>query len=796
MSYLKRFYRGLYPPNRWILLALLCLVLASLLLTFIVGVGRSLLAGDNRLSDPASLVMVAISPKAHPTPFPVSPDIYELWRNDASSFESMAAEVDQTFVLPARLKSQGLEEPITVALVTPNYFSTLGLRPVWGRTFLAPDQANGRVEAIISKSLWQAAFGADKGILGKPIAINRKIYSIAGIVEDSYPANTQIWLDCPLEVSKVLDSKLLITHYYTIWGRLKKGVSQYQAEAELDALPHEGVGLREPWKPMARSLTAALLERNILTAQMIALAAIAIFLISCGNVGIILLLRVLSRERDIALHYLLGATRSRMISTALAESLGLASIVILLVLGLMPLMRHVFLKLLPEDLAARSLAFDFPLLIITMLVSTVCVICPTLLTIGVVLRRNHAHLLHDNPNFVTPGARAVHSRGMLLTCQLSIAVSLSVVAFLLFSSARSITSAKLAWNPKNCIVIKENFVGERMAESSAQARYLQKVFEKLQAVPGVRNVGATTFLPLNDGHYVVSLRVPEISGASSAGAVAAEQVSASGGYFPAAGTILLRGRPFYSNDTSTSEPVMIVDETLAKQIGNGADVLGRLIDVEGVPRKIVGICAAAQFRGIKNGGDPLIYIPLTQTHLALPFGTVIVRLDHISPGILRSIQAEVETVDSSGVVKSVEFAENIVASALHIQTVTFYTAVLLAAFGFLLSIVGIAAVVAYSIKSQQHEIGIRLALGATPAQIIRIILQTSLTYVGIGLVAGLLLANWVSHQISMLIYGVKLFNIAIYASVSGALIFCIAAVIFMEGRRLATHRILSLLRAS
>ena len=405
MNCLKRFYRGLYPPNRWVLLALVCLVLASLLLTFIAGMARSLLAGDSRLNDPASLVMVAVSPKAHPTPFPVGPDTYELWTNNASSFESIAAEVSQTFVLPARLKPQGLEEPATVALVTPNYFSTLGIRPVWGRTFL-PDQTNA-VEALISQSLWQDTFGSDKGVLGKSIAVNRKVYSIAGVMEDSYPAGAQIWLDCPLEVSKVLDSKLLITHYYTVWGRLKKGVSRYQAEAELDALPHEAAGLREPWKPIVRSLTAVLLSRNSVTAQMIVLAGISIFLISCGNVGIILLLRALSRRRDIALRYLLGARRSRMINAALAESLGLASIVMLLVLGLMPWTRHVLLKLLSQDLAARGLAIDFPLLAITMLVSTICVICPTLLTMGVVLRRNHGHLLHDDPNFVTPDARAV-----------------------------------------------------------------------------------------------------------------------------------------------------------------------------------------------------------------------------------------------------------------------------------------------------------------------------------------------------------------------------------------------------
>lgn len=796
MSYLNRFYRGLYPLNHWILLALLCLVLASLLLTFIVGMARSLLTGDKRLSDPASLVVVAVSPKTHLTPFPVSPDTYELWAHNANSFESMAAEVSQTFVLPARLKPHNLEEPVTVALITSNYFSTLGMQPVWGRTFLAPDQANGEVEALISQSLWQDAFGADKSILGKSIAINRKMYNIAGVMKDSYPAGAQIWLDCPLEVSKVLDTKLLITHYYTVWGRLKKGVSQYQAEAELDALPHEAAGMREPWKPMVRSLTAVLLSRNSVTAQMIVFAGISIFLISCGNVGIILLLRTLSRERDIALRYLLGATRKHMLLAALVESVGLASIVVLLVFGLMPLLRHAFLKLLPQDLAAGGLSIDFPLLAIAMLVSAICVTCPTLLTMGVILRRNHAHLLHEDPNFVTPGARAVHSRGMLLTCQFSIASALTVIALLLFNSARSITSAALAWNPQNCIILKMNFLGERLAESDAQARYLQNAFEKLQAVRGVRNVGATTFLPLNDGHYLVPLHVPEIAAASSSNAIMAELMSVSGSYFAAAGTVLLRGRTFYSNDTSTSEPVVIIDEILARQIGNGADTLGRLIDVEGVQRKVVGICGAARFRGFKNGNASLIYVPLKQAHMALPFAAVLVRLDYISPGILRVIQAELETVDRSSMVKSVEFGEDVVANALHIQTVTFYTAVLLAAFGFVLSMVGISAVVAYSIKSQQHEIGIRLALGATPARIIRTILRTSLIYAGIGLTAGLLLANWASHQISVLIYGVKPFDIAIYASVGGVLIFCIVAAIFMEGRRLVAHRIFSLLRAT
>jgi predicted permease len=769
--------------------------LASLLLTLIAGVARNLLSADNRLGDPASLVLIAVSPKSHPAALPVRPDTYELWANNASSFESMAAEVSQTFVLSAKLTSKALEQPVTVALVTPNYFSTLGIRPIWGRTFLSSTHANGGVEAVISQSLWQGAFAADKGVLGKSITINQRMYSIAGVAPDSYPAGAQVWLDCPLELSRVLDSKLLITNYYTVWGRLRNGVRRFQAEAELDSLPHETTGIQEPWKPAINSPAEALISRNVVTVRMILLAGISVFLISCGNAGVILLLRALSRQRDNALRYMLGSTRRRMIAMALSESLGLASVVALLVIGLIPVTRQVFLKLLPQELAVQGLAINSSMVAITLLISTICVVCPTLLTLRVVLRQSHANLLHDDPNFVTAGARAIHSRGLMLACQVSIAAALTVVALLLFKSAQSITTKVLALDPHQCVVIRENLMGDRLGDSDGQVRYLQTVFEQLHKTTGVRSVGASTFLPLNDGHYVVSLHVSPAPDTSSSGTIAAEQMSIAGDYFAAAGTVLLRGRPFDSIDNSNSEPVIIVDEALARQIDKEANALGRMIEVEGVKRKIVGICGSAQFRGFKNGSAPLVYIPLTQSRLALPFVIIVARLDYVVPEILHQMQRDVEALDKSAVIKSVELVESVVANALHLQTVTFYAASVLASIGFVLSLVGISAVAAYSIKSRRHEIGIRLALGATPGWIIHTVLRTSLLYVAFGIIAGLALANWISHQLSVLIYGVRPFDGVIYLGVSGLLVISIASVIFIEGRTLVTNRILSLLHS-
>lgn len=796
MRWLRDLYRLFHPSGGWVAVAVLCLTLASLLLTLIMGAARTLLSGDHRLSDPASLVLISVSPKTHAASFPVSPEVYQLWADNSNySFEEMAAEVSQTFVLTARLRSQASEEPIHVALVTPNYFATLGIRAIWGRTFSLPAQSNGATEALISESVWQSAFAREKEILGKPITINQRIYSIAGVVPDSYPAGTQVWLDCPLEVSRVLNTKLLISSYYTVWGRLKKGATRYQAEAELDALPHEASGLREPWKPAISSLTTALMRRNAITVRMIVLAGIAIFLISCGNAGVILLLRALARERNTALRYVLGATRGRMIRRAMAESLGLALIVSLAVLGLLPLTTTAFLKLMPLEIAERGLAVDFQLIAIALLTSTICVVCPALLTLGIVLRQSHANLFHDDPHFVTAGERATHVRGMLLGCQLSVAAALTIIALLLLKSAMFITNGGLALNPHNCVIIRETLMGTRLADSEGQLRYLGNVFTGLQKINAVHSIGASTFLPLNDGRYNVLLEVLPSTEAQTSSTLAAEQMSVSGNYFSAAGTDLLRGRIFDSSDSSTSEPVMIVDETLAQQIAPGTGALERVVNVEGAKRKIVGICRAAHFRGFGSGNMPLIYVPLAQTHLALPFAAVVARLDYLSPGILHEIQSETEAVDRAAMINSVEFAEDILAEALRVQTVALYAAAILATLGFILSLVGISAVAAYSIQSRQHEIGVRLALGATPAGITKTILRRSLIYAAAGLIFGLLLAYLGSRQLSSLIYGVRPFNTLIYVAVSGVFIVAITFAAFVEGRKLVIHDVTDLLRA-
>jgi ABC-type antimicrobial peptide transport system permease subunit len=186
---------------------------------------------------------------------------------------------------------------------------------------------------------------------------------------------------------------------------------------------------------------------------------------------------------------------------------------------------------------------------------------------------------------------------------------------------------------------------------------------------------------------------------------------------------------------------------------------------------------------------------LDQTHLALPFAAVVARVRYVSPGMLREFQAAVETVDNSVVIKSVEFADTIVADALHVQTTTLYITGVLASLGFALSMIGVSAVVAYSIASRQHEIGIRLALGATAWPIVTTVLRGSLIPDAAGIMAGLLLANWSSRQLSAVIYGIGPFDGMIYAGVGGVLAFSVACTVFVQLRKLVAQRILVLLRA-
>lgn len=794
-AYLRRLYQPYRRSSGWLALGLLCIIFSSLILTLILGMARVLLSGDKRLQDPDSLTIISISPKSHSGVLPVSPALYDLWSRNARSFEAMAAEVNQTIVLPVKFSPQAVEDQVNVGVVTSNYFSTLGISVTQGRTFRPEAGSQDTVEAVISESLWRREFAGAPDVSTKTVWVNRKPYSIAGVVPDSYPAGVQLWLTRPLEISRILDTSLKMTYYFNVWGRLKHGVTKRQAETELGTmLPEADNGFNEPSDAKVADMGEVLLRRHATTVRLIVLGGFAIFLISCGNASMVLLLRALSRQRDIAVRYMLGATRRRIIALALQESAIVVVAVTALVLCLLPPATRLLLRFLPREMAAAGLPVDVLLILICILVSATCILVPDLATLSVLLRADRGKLLRDDPMAMTAGRESLKTRAFLLAAQLSTTIALSIVALALFKSALVISS-QVGLNPHNCIVVKQMLSGERLGDKARQVLYLENVLEHLGRVHGITSAGAADFLPLSDGRYSVAMVVPPSPDNLSSGVITADEVAISGNYFSAIGKTVLHGRKFDWADTSVSEPVVIVDEILARKIAAAGNAEGRTVEVQGIRRKIVGVCAATRFRGFEGGVAPQIYVPLAQSRLVFPFANIVVRVDAVSPAMLRTIQGIVSGGDTSATTRSVEFVDQILDATVHTQTITMYATSMLAGIGFLLSIIGLSAAMAYTVSQRQRDIGIRMALGATAWAIAKTIVQSLLIPVGTGIVLGLVLAGWTARQIASLIYGVHGLDVAICAAVTGIVAVAVACTVIIQLKRVTLTRIPELLRA-
>jgi hypothetical protein len=298
---------------------------------------------------------------------------------------------------------------------------------------------------------------------------------------------------------------------------------------------------------------------------------------------------------------------------------------------------------------------------------------------------------------------------------------------------------------------------------------------------------------LSDERYTVVLETSARLNAGVPSMVSADEVAVTGNYFSAIGTPLLQGRPFNWSDTSTSEPVAIIDQILARKIAPGTNPIGQAVRIEGVSRKVVGIAAVAEFRGLDRSFMPLIYVPLGQAHFAFPFVNIVARVEQASPSILRTVQAVVLQGGNSRI-KSAEFAGDILAEALHLQTNALYTTGILAAIGFALSIIGMSAAIAYTVSRRQHDVGIRLALGATTSAIGITIFRGALIPVLGGIFFGLILASWSSRQIRALLYGVQALDVGLCLLVSLLLIAAAVCTVLFQVRRLMAKPIPALLR--
>jgi putative ABC transport system permease protein len=700
------------------------------------------------------------------------PDMLE-WRNRAHSFEQIEAFSVQQVSLA------GGDAPLRVqtASVTGGLFSLLGIDPRMGRVFSDDEQSSGVATedvlgqrrapvAVISDKLWRADFGADPGTVGKTITLDGSIATIVGIMPPgfSFPLEADLWL--PIQIPTTRSNAFL-----TVIGRLASNVSLEQARSEMSAVAH-ALHEEHPSSDNDLGLNTISLRRYLVgdvepTLLVLFGAVSFVLLIACANVANLLLARSASRQKEIAIRASLGAGRLRIVRQLLTES-ALLSLIgggagLLLATGGL----QAFLALTPSSRgqAARygmdvwvrpdRVGIDLWALGFAVLLSLLTGLLFGLVPALSVSKPNVNESLKEGGTRTGPGRGRL--RGWLVVSEVALTLVLLVGSGLMIKSFVLLIRTRLGFSTKNVLSLSVSLPSTVYQKPEQIKGYYQQGVQNLQSLPGIASAAVISATPLGR----VGLRIRgdfTIEGSPEPPTrLLASKLVASGDYFRAMSIPLVHGRYFDDRDGDGAPPVVIISDSLAREVWPGESALGKRINIgfdQEPLREIVGIVGDARQDGM-NWEPAALYQPYLQTPRAwqLSVMSFIVRTDSDPKSRIADMRAAIQSVDKDVPIYAVESMDQVVSE--YISDPRFYTALLgaLAAIALVLAAAGVYGIISYSVSQRTHEIGIRMALGSSDKQVVAMFLRSGIVLSLVGTALGLAGAYGLTRFISAFLYG-------------------------------------------
>jgi putative ABC transport system permease protein len=677
------------------------------------------------------------------------------WRNQSRTLSPVAAYMNTWF----NLTGGGEPERVTCGLATTSFFSLLGVRPVTGRLFLPEeDRPGGPPVVILSEALWRRRYGGDPSVVGKGVNLDGTTYTVVGVlpatfvVPDAFKTDYALWV--PLAESDAGTGPFRIVR---VIGRLRPGTSLETSRAELNTILQstraggpqgwvKGVAIA-PWQEQ-------IIEKSRLSLLLFLGAVGFLLLIACSNVANLLLSRAATRQKEITVRLTVGAGRSRIVRQLLTESALLALLGGLLGLVLAHWGKDLLVAFISPNLPAlepivldyRVLGFSLALAVVTGLAFG---IVPALQASKVSL--NEA--LKEASRSVSESRSGLLFRNVLTVGETALALVLLVGAGLLFRSFLQVRGIDMGFKSRNILSMTIDLTPSQYTTPKAQAAFFEQVMERIRGLEGVQAVAGSSCPPLGnrstsvttalavEGH---SIDVPE----ASATAVSTD-------YFRAMGIPLMQGRNFTEADRATSPSVAVVDESFARRYCPGGKCLGGRIG-SWVRRKdmltIVGIVANAR-DSAEAEPTPKMYLPFAQASGA--YMTVLVRTAGNPRFWTAAVRAQVASVDKNQPPHDVMTLEDLRAESLTPRRVSMLLLGAFATLGLILASVGIYGVVSYSVSHRTHEIGVRMALGAGQAGILKLVIGQGLYLALIGTVIGLAASLAMTRLLQTMLYDIK-----------------------------------------
>ena len=723
--------------------AILTLALGIGVTTAMFSVVKAVVLDPLPYRDPARLVVSRLS----------LPDYRDVQRA-SRSFEQTAFWGTNLYSIDAG----GEDRQVLGGVVSHELLSLLGITPAAGRLFTEEDDRQATV--IIGHGLWQSLYGGDPSAVGRVIDLSGMPYTIVGVAPAGFrfpSAEFELWASAGMLLTQAkaqTESRAL--RIFTAIGRLKPDVTIEQARSELAAIsanlsqtyPTTNAGIVLE----VRSLTDRIVG-DVRTPLFVLLATVGfILLIACANVANLMLARTAAREREIAIRSALGAARRRLFGQLAVESLVLA-----IAGGLCGLLLAMWMTdLVPTLLASRlpraeAVRIDGMVLLVASMVtlgtSVLFGIAPALQSRGSVTA------LREGGRGISGSARQRKLRGGIVVVEVGLAIVVVIGAGLLVRSFVTLTTRNPGFDPDHVLSFNAQFA--KLPDAAARGRAAAALMDRLSSLPGVVSAGAATGLPTvtpqRGTRFEIESRqlTPEEDGALF--------MAATPGVFEAWRTPVLSGRAFQPTDTATSQPVVLINRTLASTVFAGGDPVGRRIRIinpeySGDWRTIVGVVGDVQFRRLDRDMDPTIYTPFSQT----PFmwGYVMVRTTGDPSALTRSIKGIVRGVDPNVIASGVRPMVEVVSGTVAEPRLSMLLVSGFALLALVLASVGIYGVIAYSVSQRTHELGLRMALGAGRAGVLAMIIREGLATATIGIVAGLGAAALATRLMSDLLVGI------------------------------------------
>lgn len=733
--------------------------------------------------------MVAVWTKINDQRIPSAADDYLQYASQSKSFQYLC------FLSwsPATLTDgDPSEEPVVGNPVTPGFFSKYFERRMYmGRDFLPEEATIGRDHVMtIGYRLWKEHFHGDPGILGKQVSVNGQPYTVVGVEPPGHSDRQKPNFRVPV----VLNPAGHNPQYGDIFGRLKPGVTIAEAQAELDVINRRlstthPTGDNNRWSVSVESTRNAWLDKSVARNLWLLLAAVSfVLLIACVNVANLLLGRGKVRTREIAVRSAIGASRRHVFVQLLTESLVLASLGCLVGIGLAWALVKLVVALDPgmlQQVTEAVFEINTPVLLFAVGLTTVAAI---LFGCAPAWRASHLNLtetLNEGAQSIMGGRRA-RAQALLVITEFALAITLLSGAGMAMHSFWKLATVDLGFNPDHILTTGVGVADLKNGNVQQVATNARQVLDQLRAIPGVQDVALTTGLPLSGAATFPF----ELAGhpADENVRTVADLESVTPSFFSTFRIQVVRGRLFAETDTSGSTPVAVVNEAFVRRFLAGTDPLshrlvisqlipspkipGALIDGAKVERQIVGV-----FRDVRNNPKitdeamPEICVPYWQ--MPWPYVGVGVRTALNSGQMTQSVRAELVTSGHNP--SRIEVLQQTIDAQLKGQRFGMVLFACFAGLALLLATVGIYGVMAFAVTQRRHEIGLRIALGANPEQVQRMVLRDGLSLSLVGLTIGFAGVAILGKLMRSTLYGVDAFDVPSVLLV--ALVLIVAAVV-------------------